>query len=137
MKITNEIKAKVFAQYLYQEMIADDAKMQFIGSSCSDNEPYLIGFNNNHGDGDFDPDSCKLILKPLSSITDKDARGIKILGTEDKMEYKDAKHFLEFYKAVEFLTSMGADFLRNLGYDVPHYLLGGKTLQESGLAIYE
>ena len=28
-------------------------------------------------------------------------------------------------------------FLQDEGYDLPQYLLGGKTLQESGLAIYQ
>lgn len=137
MEITNKIKSIVFASYV------NSVGIQWVTPSFKGGYTHTILLSGTHIDKIYRGERASLetdyilVLKALSSITDEDARGIKILGTEEKMEYKDAKHFLEFYESVGFLTSMEADFLRNLGYDMPHYLLGGKTLQESGLAIYE
>lgn len=92
-------------------------------------------------------DSFKLILKPLSAITDEDATEVAKMftGTKGKLSEDgffqciDANDFVTQYFSFtrhQLLPSVLADFLRSRGYDISHYLLDGKTLHEAGLAIY-
>ena len=139
MKITNEIKAKVFAQYIFNPCVITMSETKGIV------ETIVIGLIQK-GEGHF-----KLILKPLSTITDEDAIEVaKIMASphiamrleKDDTRIRDAKYWIRNgliatfncngYKALEAFQ-----FLQLKGYDLPNYLLGGKTLNEAGLAIYE
>lgn len=147
MEITNEIKAKVFAQYLGQmvEVYNGDSKglpRKLIAVGGIDDEEYVKLRLGSAGSGQFvhacfiRNNECKLILKPLSAITDEDAIEVqKIIGF---MANKKFKQFFEICNATSPETAIEIyQFLQSKGYDMPHYLLGGKTLEEVGLAIYE
>ena len=144
MEIANEIKAKVFAQYLGQQMGYYDgtvhqppilSKFQLTEVGIYLTKPY-----NRH----------KLILKPLSAITDEEIIDLNRLLTlnysKHLTETSDAKIFIEhildegsldvvhyhMYRIIQAIQ-----FLQSCGYDLPNYLLNGKTLHQAGLAIYE
>lgn len=111
----------------------------------------------------YDPTWIKLQLKPLSAITDEDA--IEVAKMEGFVFYhifrsnvspfvlqikNEKNRFLSIAENWENCHSDSDDgesgymlntnvyqYLQSKGYDLPQYLLGGKTLHESGLAIYE
>lgn len=124
--IAEEVKAKVFALYLGQTCIdSDNKKHHILGISL---EEAMIQVDGDNHDVDWwNFDAVKLILKPLSSITDEDAIECGWKQIMSLKEFADAKSVrpLEVYQR-----------LINKGYDLPQYLLGGKTLKETGLAIY-
>ncbi len=142
MEITKEIKVKVFAQYIGQKIMLHDHNI-FTGFHC---EGAIIKHLENGAIG-----QPKLILQPLSSITDEDATEVaKMIGIENDniekaIEQKD--DLIEILCSKERGDSTTAitpievflvyQFLQSKGYDMPNYLLGGKTLQECGLAIYK
>ncbi len=137
MEITNDIKAKVFAQYLGQKYNDGDLEEPQIfpveAETFSCFELYPNGMN-----------SAKLILKPLSAITDEDAIEVaRILGyhpTQEKgtIGRRFANSFSEVWHSQKPFDLLCAfQYLQSKGYDLPSYLLGGKTLHEAGLAIYE
>ena len=141
MEITNEIKAKVFAQYLGQKVTRGGIMSIDLLYACK-----------NAAWDDYN--SITLRLKPLTAITDEDAiECINILlGTKGSM-YQDweesiqkrwlvqIKHELRDnlgstmriagFKSVYSLTQ----YLQSKGYDIPNYFLEGKTLIECGMAI--
>ena len=143
MKITDEIKTKVIAQYIGQRMLSGH---YLIGICFGDKEerPLLLSEKQNSTQLDweatFEMDS--LLLKPLSSITDEDAIEVaKIEGFIDGKNYSLLLIGLSRIKSLERnqldMNWKAYQYLQSKGYDMPNYLLGGKTLQESGLAIYE
>ena len=189
MEITNEIKAKVFAQYLGAKVKTPD----HIGTVQNiDGFNYQIGvkydclvFTKNAIDGydkqrsygkynitkqafaflgsnetEFEmPGGCHLILNPISSITDEDAiEAVKHFG-DDPFVFERTRDSIEIcffnrgaisiaYDGVisdvgngptknGFTYFLAYQFLQAKGYDLPQYLLGGATLKEAGLAIYE
>lgn len=92
---------------------------------------------------------CKLILKPLSAISDEDAiELVKLCGMEPA-EIHVMEYGLEIKGGGKYrcITNRESDrgyvdyiigqFLQSKGYDLPNYLLGEKTLKEAGLAVYE
>lgn len=155
MQIVSEIKVKVFAQYLFSPVMIVSTGTKGIVEM---NVLNLV----NIGSDDF-----KIILKPLSKISDEDA--IEIGGffnhISEIVDYwkKENSFILRYGKGkevnksvtiyfdghVSYLKDGGSSlirghkflkihqYLQGKGYDLPHYLLGGKTLQEAGLAIYE
>lgn len=134
MQITNEIKVKVFAQYFGQQFKSNAGSFNFekIQSSGELDFGYTIN-------------EVKLILKPISKITDEDAINIAqmcYLGDYPEITGKKIVKglFEEFKNPYENNPTTIVkihQYLQSKGYDLPHYLLGGKTLQEAGLAIYE
>ena len=124
-EITPEIKAKVFAQYAGQNVFKHY------------DQPVCVRWNF----ANFQLEGWKLILNPLSAITDEDAIEVA------KFQYtgKDAPrlyHNVETGKCsaalcnADHLCGFAYQYLQSKGYDLPHHLLGGKTLRESGLCIY-
>ncbi len=91
----------------------------------------------------------KIRLKPISDLKDEHALKVsELVGGASHLtpesQIIQAKRLFEspaFYvnqtniKAFGWLQAF--QFLQSKGYDLPHYLLSGKTLQEAGLAIYE
>ena len=131
--IKNEIKAKVFAQYL----------------GCNTNQGLMQNIGIFHEILESD---IKLILKPLSDITNEDM--IWVYDTcrnlheqrelyprdvaENTPSFEDMKHDLLANFWTGFVSNTWAyQYLLSQGYDLPQILLGYKTLFESGLAIYE
>ena len=167
METTNEIKAKVFAQYLGQRWMWKDGERDFIQLYLSDIN-YAV----------FDPSNKRtlvLCLKPLSEITKEDADIVANIFFKDTKlsfeimhKYKDGKVVLcngitkhkkphplgeniTFETDGQIWHDEGFDYdnvtvdapfrvfqyLQSQGYDMPNYHLGNKTLFESGLAIYK
>lgn len=151
MEITDEIICSVFAQY-------PKAPIAIYEEGCDPVSHYLEGvdFCNNEIIAErvhWKPKQIKLILKPVSSITDEDALQIaKIIGITEEKDLRDAveqKNDLinilsSFERNEEAHTSISSldvfftyQYLQLRGYDLPNYLLERKTLFESGLAIYK
>jgi hypothetical protein len=147
MEISNEIITKVRCQYIGQpfKMILNsgDFKTELL------NIGMLTLLNNED----------KLILKPISEITDEDAIECAILeglvnakvsqrGDGGIILKDDSYDLLLSFDCEVWLYKYGLkthtdrsfliyQYLISKGYDLPNYLLGGKKLQECGLAIYE
>lgn len=147
MEITNEIKAKVMMQYWGQDLSIPD----YFGYELEGVSGLSVkAFGRNNGMHElFKLEACKLILKPLSSITDEDATELacihkwKELWEEDSFMDEEAINRSLIEKGNDMVTTelfklpfKGYQFLQYKGYDLPQYLLGGKTLKEAGLAIY-
>jgi len=167
MTITNEIKSKVFAQYLGQICQTMTRQTQGEGKASIYLKGHLkeidLGMQNdfigllleNETDAcnhtNYNTDQAKLILTPLSQISDEDAiEFVKVTSKDDtfvKCENGVIFHKDSLFEDV-FATNLNDNyntclpiksfqFLQSKGYDLPQYLLGGKTLHECGLAIYE
>lgn len=141
MEISNETKAKVFAQYLGQQV-------KLIVKMDSNYFGYNEGIYTLAAtilDRLNDLCECKLILKPLNKIIDEDVvewsrQDGKPIGKNDSsymfQSIEEAKRYLNFYSHPN-IGWQSYQYLQSKGYDLPNYLLNGKTLHESGLAIYE
>lgn len=129
--ITQEIRALLFAPFLGQ-------KLEYRKQELNDYLLAQILVGNLTGE--------KLILRPLSNIADEDAIEV------DKIICRDYLHIKGFHTSVrgrvwindifykQFPVSRSYlvyQYLQSKGYDLPHYLLGGKTFFESELAVYE
>lgn len=144
MEITNEIKAKVFAWCLGQN-VKLMVKMDSMYFGYDEGVYVLAGTILDRLD---DLVSCELVLKPLSKITDEECFEIAIMygwsadNNHKKGLINSGKDIVSQLFYSEF-TCYGMfaircfQYLQSRGYDLPHYLLGGKTLHECGLAIYE
>lgn len=153
--ITKDIKASVIAQYIGQMVKTTTRIAQGEGKPFR----YLKGqlkeidlgmadsflgvllenekIESNHEN--YNTDQCKLILKPLSEISDDDALAVqKIYDGNITLHFetnkitrgkKFANDPMLCYEAYQYLISKG--------YDIKHRFLGGLTLQQAGLAIYE
>jgi len=161
MKITDKIKAQVMLPYACSGIEVDlsntdwykqEAKLRnrFIKATLAgvtSHKLYTLACieqnikTQNGGLQWLNLSAFKLILKPLSKISKEDADGVvKIMNYEQKDTLKDILYIAKFKildstspeKAIEIYQ-----FLQSKGYDMPQYLLGGKTLQDVGLAIYE
>lgn len=128
MEITDEIKSKVFAQYWGQKVALMDGYksiVDYIQIAICD----------------------KLILKPLSAVTDEDAIDIACkIGENNNWQYIQSlftrigqfSHHDYDIIISRILNRVDVyQYLQSNGYDLPQYLLGRKTLHEVGLAIYE
>lgn len=153
MEITNEIKSKVFAQYLgqkYQRTMyyASDIKAQH-SKSIHELKPMSLTCIDDNPSVNIGKTVDLLILKPLSSITDEDAIAVSNMRGNFKEYFthgesqvlKLGKMYIEEYglniAKAQHDTIFICQFLQSKGYDLPNYLLGNKTLNEAELAIYE
>jgi hypothetical protein len=147
MEITKEIKEKVFGQYIGNLITWGEA--DFKGDKI-----HTILLNSQTINNIFNMDT-KLILKPLSAITDEDM--VWVYDTcnnlheqrrirpdwvkQNTPSLKDMKRQINnghaHYKGGYLSDSAVHQYLLSKGYDLPQYLLGWKTLHESGLAVYE
>ena len=126
MEITNTIKDKVMLPYFGQKVLVIGGDVVMFDKTWNWLHPVF-----------------KLKLKPLSSITDEDAieaiQLIKVANTSFGFITKFSpiekiKKVLLESKVLPFNTGQ---YLQSKGYDLPSYHLGGKTLFEAGIAIYE
>lgn len=131
MEHSNEIKAKVFAQYLGQSIKSNGKKYELT----------VLDPNNRHKKELFFAldNEVQLILKPLSSISDEDAIEVaKIQRPQFKVTAELGRSLVEkSIKGYHTLTIRSYQFLLSRGYDMPQYLLGNKTLHECNLCCYE
>lgn len=145
MEITDEIKIKIIAQYLGQNVVIPE-NYQFSGLRTDATIGELTGIQDcfikiNGISGFYPYKDFKLILKPLSSITNEDCVFMlkMTLGENysDVDEEKNKKIFEIAFLERKGFNSRIYQYLMSRGYDLPQYLLEDKTLQQSGLAIYE
>lgn len=152
MEISNEIKAKVFAQYLGQPMKCVTGVFHANSNSMKDGVMIMsLSVMADCYEGTFKWSDFVLILKPLRDVSDEDAIEVaKIFepnandnNIKSALQFKNgiAEIFNGVYEKFDLIcpnaSAMAYQFLQSKGYDLPQYLLGGKTLKESGLAIYE
>lgn len=143
MEIPNEVKAKVFAQYWGQKVKAivhgaeSDTWVEYgriVHLPLDADDDYEI----DDGEGLYHayvlPENLKLLLRPLSAITDEDALNAYEIYHGNRQATEHAAMVV-----IETLAIKASVFqyLQSKGYDLPSWLLGGKTLKEAGLAIYE
>lgn len=153
MNYSNEIIAKVIAPYLGQRLSAKEIYDGFTCELVVNN--FTTSFQNGMTIGTAIQYHAKLILKPLSLITMDDAIEVcKIYGHEKGQVIINPKGdeltIIEFkraeYDSSYIWLSLNTNekwnifvyqYLQSKGYDLPQFLLGGKTLEKAGLAIYE
>lgn len=135
MEITNEIKAKVFSQYLPYFI---DSPMRLAFLSIIE-RLLTLEQQSNH----------RIILLPITSMSNEDALVVANIfgGASHLSEEGRAHQAKELFITYDFrnkVTTISAaswlkafQYLLSKGYDLPQLLLGGKTLQEAGIAIYE
>ena len=136
MDIPNEIKTKILAKYLGQpfKMILNGGEFK-VSPATLGNIQLL------------NPED-KLILKPLSSLTDGDAKWIGSILTHRDSKKNDVEEGRLFVDNIlnndrlsfNYLTPniiSAIQYLEEYGYDLPQYFLEGRTLHEAGLAIYK
>ena len=141
--ISNEIKEKVFAQYLRQRWKFKNEAKGF--EKATKHQLFLTDINHVLFNPEFkECGGIILILKPLSKITKEDAWEIVRMryGT-GSMEIEE-EALLNSAEGITNLIKEGDDcqikiyqYLQSKGYDMPNYLLDNKTLEKAGLAIYE
>ena len=160
MEITNENKAKVFAQYLGQKIELDNGgskvrNRKLIAVGGIDDVEYVKlrlgdpGKNQFVHSVFFRDETFKLILKPLSAITDQDAIEVATYNGYDFEDFDNDRLVIIGKKIAKSLGGVNTETLdpqdliftyeslRYKGYDLPNFYLKGKTLKEAGLAIYE
>lgn len=126
MEITNESSEKVFAQYWPCEYTWEGTQKR--RKLKLESISVLIGSKVG---------SAKLLLKPLSSITDEDAIEVAKMSSVD-VSRLGHEYVVNFGKRIANSINLSwqiYSYLQSHGYDLPNYLLGGKTLIEAGLAI--
>lgn len=83
----------------------------------------------------------KLILKPLSLITNEDSNEVSNIFNVDVNYANRIIASLKLNEPIQTSTPIQMlsvyQYLISKGYDIPQHVLGGKTLFEYGLAIYE
>ena len=148
--------ALVFAPYIGNKIAMDQSRFMeeqkdpaFTLGGVTDNSFYATEPEIWY---DFEADNKgelidKLILRPLSEIIDEDAIKVAYMfypnQAESNIQGKElANHVREIINDPEANLSFewpacAFQYLQSKGYDLPHYLLDGKTLHEAGLAIYE
>jgi hypothetical protein len=134
MEITKEIKCKVFAQYLGRDLKTQTGTVQLVGIHVDNfNRVFDAVVLNGNVTHTSETENVKLILKPLSAITDEDAIVIHKIAQSQFLTVLQAKEYIDDYAT----KSTCYQYLQSKGYDLPNYLLNGKTLKEVDLAIYE
>lgn len=148
MEINIDIKRAIYAQYLNQPFKMILNNNSFFTGKCSLETIILLNTED------------ILVLKPISSITDNDAIEMaKLFGNiKDNVKlnrpnnindndnhfiiqvYTDKPEFISYTIPKIINQNIGIyeyQWLQLKGYDLPHYLLNGKTLYESNLCIYD
>lgn len=195
MEITNEVKVKVFGQYLGHRVVTRMRGYDLEKKRTSTfKEGALIEVDLTHNQVgvlldeeivrenliNLDPEAdCRLSLRPLSEITDEDAIMCYSIVDPRHSKPSDVEYWTHRHKPNSKRAAISIDirrvdvpneclnlgfegascvyyndpgeanierierqihvyqFLQSRGYDLPNYLLDGKTLHEAGLAIYE
>lgn len=150
MGITNEIKA--IAQYLGQRIVICEPGTKPVSDYLEgvDLRSNIVMATVIAERVSYPLSWIKLILRPLSAITDEDAIELgyiidpKVGPLEQGDLLKEISSVVDALSNSEYKDAEGApirllwayQFLQARGYDLPLSLLGGQTLKEAGLAIY-
>jgi len=135
MEITSEINGKVFAAYIGQDLRITRKSGENVRVKLTSSILDLLEVGKD-----------LLFLKPLSAISDEDAIGVYSLINPKSLYFEDyekismvkdewVKNKMVLNTAVDNLFAF--QHLQSKGYDLPNHHLGGKTLFESRLCIYE
>lgn len=142
---TNEQLSKVFAMYLGCEFKYDENEESNILESIAISG--LVGDENRDesGEGWYGAQDCKLLLTPLSAITDEDAIEVAKIYYGDDYKKKGVgidliDHFRSGYQGDIIRVNLIQQYLIQKGYAVPLFIEvghpdNGKTAIELGLAI--
>jgi hypothetical protein len=125
MELTNEIKQKIIYQYFGQKYFYKNEFGTYGG---------VVGeyHTNEHIRNEF----FVLRLKSLSEITNEDAIEVaKIAHFDYRIEPKEFELSGALFSGWNDIP-MAYQYLQSKGYDMPQYLIGGKTLKDIGLAVY-
>jgi hypothetical protein len=162
MEIKFENKLKAVAQYLGQKIRLDESRfseetedriftLSGVGINAFQVKETRIWYNAEEIRSTF---IDELILRPLSSVSEDELMDCLKIMLGDDWE-KDSEKFKQDWRDVlRIELSQGGygkwvvkpyfkhclfvyQYLQSKGYDVPNQLLGGKTMYESGLAVYE
>lgn len=145
MEITNEVKANIFSQYLGKYIIHNGKKYRIKGVfEDFKRQWFIIGYHEEDFETHIPLGECKLESRPISAISDEDAIEVaKILKPNDEHTHRPdygKMYIKQLFDGVMYSVDKSIklyQYLISKGYDLPNYHLGGKTLQECGLAIYE
>ncbi len=135
MEITPEVKLKMFSLYLGESVIICEPNIEPVPhwlEGIDFDLKQVIAERVN-----YNPDWIKMILKPLTEISDPEAFEVATIQHGSPDLWKCIKIDICNRENLYALTTRSYQFLQSKGYDLPHYLLGDKTLEESGLAIYK
>lgn len=133
MEISNEIKARVFAQYLGQQFKNHNGVQGMI--TCFALSQMLRG-----------EIGMLAILRPLSDITDEDAIEVARIAVmpanpESGWRIVKALFVMDYTGWIDNVSHHHipsiCQYLIEQGYDLPQRLLGNKTLKEAGLCVYQ
>lgn len=134
MEISNEVKAKIFAQYLGQKILFAHQDKWVDGMFCT---PSTL---NNIEVGLTNHTNLKLILKPnpkSMAFDEEDYLSFKKIEAISGELLKNATNKSDFFEKMILNSFLSYQYSISRGIDLPQYFLNGKTLQEAGLAIYE
>lgn len=142
-KLTNEELAKVFAMYLGCPIQLEDGQISS-KSTWIIADGYLMVNYNDIGDSEHICRECRMLLTPLSAITDEDAVEIAFLSgimlRHRYVESEERQKAINIGKKVKGLSYPTREFLILKGYAVPLWFgidhwANGKTAIELGIAI--
>lgn len=117
-EINNENKAKFFALYWGQSLLP----VSYWGSNNKIDEGVFYSKNTREFESSW------LDLKPLSQISDEDAKVIDLQSAEDYSENGWWDKHGDFY----YWASFDVDFLRSKGYAIPWMRLSVEEIVEAG-----
>lgn len=129
MQLTNEIKSKIFHLYCPCEVCIqiDNYGIRKMTGVKQSSPHLLVGVET------LDIESCKLILTPISEITDEDAiSAYDIEHPKNEASDLDKVESLKMWIETDAIGRDVADFLRSRGYALPYM---GIDLFETGIAI--
>jgi hypothetical protein len=131
MEISNEIRIKILAQYLGQRITLDNGKTTELLTI------HLLDKLITNGLWWTD---LKLILKPQSTsmaMGVEDYKSMKEIESITEQLLKDTVGKDDFVYKMMLSSYLSFQYSISKGIDLPNFLLGGKTLYESNLCVYE
>lgn len=128
-------------------------KWDFTGIVITKISGPIIIDHNEGTDLEFFIEDSRLLLRPIESLTNEECMDLANLkqhrNSTEVIFYKDTRTIeywvirdngSKVYKTSLYLTSLKPhhyQYLQSIYIDLPSFYLGGKTLKESNLAIYE
>jgi hypothetical protein len=137
MEISKETKLKVALQYY---------GCDFLVCYNLEGNPVIEKFGKNFELNMYEPDLENkrdlLILKPQSTsmafrVKDYEAMEKIRSMTEELSRFMGTVSKEDFFNKLILSNFLSYQYAISQGIDMPQYLLGGKTLKEAGMAIYE
>lgn len=137
-ELTQENKARFFGCYLGQKIRLPDGSIHtlsgIINHKGKDGKTHWWAYFGEEQHHCILIDYTKLLLKPLSSISDEDAINAIMISLDDiSANYKGSKEeAVEFYQNPFDLNYTEVDYLRSRGYALPWMGLSVEELVQAG-----